>query len=183
MWGYMQQRATNDNAATVPAQVAATGLPELAGLAEHGAGFAQAVKKLRDTYAPNVLLAYHMSIWGTGHDIIYGTWTDAQVDALGVRSGNFYNSLGTNFDIAFADQRPRRRLQAGDRRQPERLVRRRRLRAHRPLLRRVLGVAQKRLVVWQIPYGNTKMRAMNNTWATTRTTTPSGCSTIRRART
>ncbi|MDE3097712.1 MAG: hypothetical protein KGK07_17130, partial [Chloroflexota bacterium] len=32
LWGYLQQAATNDDASTVPAKVAATGLPELAGL-------------------------------------------------------------------------------------------------------------------------------------------------------
>ena len=128
-------------------------------------GFAQAVKKLRDTYAPNVVLAYHVSVWGTNYDIIYGTWTDAQVDALGVRSGNFYTSLGTNFDIAFVDQldrdagfkqaidgNPNAWYDAADYAHTVRYY------------AAFTGVAQKRLVVWQIPYGNTKMRAMNNTW-------------------
>ena len=165
MWGYMQQRATNDNAATVPAKVAATGMAELAGLPNTVPGFAQAVKKLRDTYAPNVVLGYHVSVWGTNYDIIYGTWTDAQVDALGVRSGNFYTSLGTNFDIAFVDQldrdagykqaidgNPNAWYDAADYAHTVRYY------------AAFTGVAQKRLVVWQIPYGNTKMRAMNNTW-------------------
>ena len=64
MWGYAQQRATNDNAASIPVKVAATALPELAGLPENLSGFARAVVKLRDTYAPNVRLGYHLSVWG-----------------------------------------------------------------------------------------------------------------------
>jgi hypothetical protein len=82
-----------------------------------------------------------------------------------VRSGNFYTSLGTNFDIAFVDQldrdagfkqaidgNPNAWYDAADYAHTVRYY------------AAFTGVAQKRLVVWQIPYGNTKMRAMNNTW-------------------
>ena len=69
LWGFIEQRASNDDAATVPAVVASTGLPELAGLPNNVAGFAQAIARLRDRYAPNVLLGYHLSTWGTGNDI------------------------------------------------------------------------------------------------------------------
>src|SRR5258705_1800778 len=58
-WGYMEQRAAADNAATVAAKVSETGIAALQGLPSTVAGFAQAVVKLRDTYAPNVTLAYH----------------------------------------------------------------------------------------------------------------------------
>jgi hypothetical protein len=61
-WGYMEQRTSSDNAATVPAKAAETGLPQLAGLPSTVAGFAQAVVRLRDAYAPNVVLGYHISV-------------------------------------------------------------------------------------------------------------------------
>jgi hypothetical protein len=48
MWGYLQQRSSGDHAATVPARVAATDLPELAGLPDSLVGFAQALGVLRD---------------------------------------------------------------------------------------------------------------------------------------
>ena len=51
MWGYMQQRSTGDNATTVQAKVAATGLTELAGLPNTAAGLAQGVLRLRALYA------------------------------------------------------------------------------------------------------------------------------------
>ena len=102
LWGYMQQRATNDDAKTVPAKVSETGLPQLAGLPSNVSGFARAIVKLRDTYAPNVILGYHISVWGTGVDIALSDPSDAQVDALGGRAAAFYNSLGADFDIAFA---------------------------------------------------------------------------------
>jgi len=49
LWGYMEQRSTNDDARTVTAKVAETGIPELAGLPSNVSGFARAVLKLRDT--------------------------------------------------------------------------------------------------------------------------------------
>src|SRR6185295_4249044 len=66
-------------------------------------GYARAIVKLRDTYAPNVILGYHISVWGTSIDIALSNPPDAQVDALGGRAAAFYNSLGANFDIAFAE--------------------------------------------------------------------------------
>src|SRR5215469_11859682 len=60
LWGYLEQRATNGDASTVPAQVSSTGLSELTSLPNTAAGFAQAIVQLRNTYAPNVLLGYHL---------------------------------------------------------------------------------------------------------------------------
>jgi len=47
LWGYVQQRAVGDDAATVPAAVAATGLPALRGLPDTAAGLARAIVRLR----------------------------------------------------------------------------------------------------------------------------------------
>ena len=165
MWGYMQQRSTGDNATTVPAKVAATGLTELSGLPNTAAGVAQGVLRLRALYAPNVDVAYHLSVWGTNFDIIYGDWTDAQLDNLGNRAAAFYNSLGANFDIVFTDQldrdagfkqyidgNPNAWYDANDYYKSTRF------------LGRFSQAANERLVIWQLPLGNTKMRAQNNTW-------------------
>src|SRR5262249_31374398 len=85
LWGYLEQRATADKAASVSAVVASTGLTDLAGLPNSAVGMAQAVVKLRDTYAPNVLLGYHLSGWGTGIDIQYTNPSDTTVTALATR--------------------------------------------------------------------------------------------------
>jgi len=164
LWGFLQQRATADDATTVPAQVSATGLPELAGLPNNAAGFAQAVARLRDNLAPNVTLAYHVSVWGTGMDIFYSNTAPSETEALGVRSGNFYRSLGVPFDILFTDgpdrdaglretlwATPAAWWDDGD------------YANHVRFLAQVSRVAQRAIVMWQIPMGNTKMRAMNNT--------------------
>jgi hypothetical protein len=166
LWGYLQQRSTNDNAATVSAKVAATGVAELAGLPDTAAGFAQAIVRLRDRYAPNVVLGYELSIWGTGTDILYADPADATIDSLATRSGQFFRSLGARFDVTFTDPSDRdaafKQAQygvgaaawwdAGD------------YQRHMRYMSRYVQVSGTRVVLWQIPLGNTKMRAMNNTW-------------------
>lgn len=165
LWGYVQGRH-GDNAANAPARTADTGLPELAGLPATVSGFARAVVKLRDTYAPNVALGYHISVWGTGTDIVISNSPDSTVDTLGARAAAFYGSLAASFDVAFAEFSDRdsafhqiingdggvRWMDDADFR---RLAR---------FFGRFSSITGRRLVMWQIPLGNTKMRATNNTW-------------------
>jgi hypothetical protein len=165
LWGFTQRNSTGDNAATVPVRVASTGLPELAGLPENMAGFGRAVIALRNAYAPNVKLGYHLSVWGTGEDIGYTDPVDSHIDTLATRAANYYKSLGANYDIVFSEFSDRdaafKQYQYGDQNSwwnsadYGRNVR---------FLSTFVSVAQKRVVMWQIPFGNTKMRAMNNTW-------------------
>ena len=167
LWGYMQQqRAVGDDPATVPVRVASTGMPELAGLPDNAAGLARAIANLRDRYAPNVLLAYHLSVWGTSFDIAGGTPPDATVDAHATRSAAFFNSLGGRFDLVFADISDRDAgyyqhvvgnggaswWDAGD------------FPRYARYLATFVAHAGKRVVLWQLPLGNTRMRAVNNTW-------------------
>jgi len=166
LWAYIEQQAHNNDAATVPAQVASTGLPDLAALPNNAAGFAQAFVTLRNKYAPNVILAYHFSNWGTGTSILYNKPSNATVTALGVQTGQFYLSLGANFDIAFTDLTDRDaayyQLVNGDGGAS--------WYAAADYARSALYIsafvqtAQKRVVIWQIPLGNTVMLAENNTW-------------------
>lgn len=165
LWGYMEQRSANDDATTVPAKVASTGLPELAGLPNNVSGFARAIDKLRDTYAPNVILAYHMSVWGTNSDILYSNPSDATVDALATRAGAFFNSLQGGFDISFTDQLDRdagyKQVIDGN---PNAWYDSEDYRRSARFIGKFVSLSQKRMVLWQIPLGNTKMRAQNNTW-------------------
>jgi hypothetical protein len=165
-WGYMQQRSTMDNAATVPAKVSETGIAALQGLPSNVAGFAQAIVKLRDAYAPNVTLAYHLSVWGTNVDISISDPPDGTVDALAGRAASFYASLNANFDLSFAEFSDRDAAfkqaiygdggiswwNAED------------FRRNARFLKGFSNASHKRLVMWQIPYGNTRMRAQNNSW-------------------
>jgi hypothetical protein len=165
LWGFMQQRATNDDAKTVTAKVSDTGLSELAGLPNTFSGFARAIVKLRDTYAPNVVLGYHISVWGTGNDIVLSNPNDATVDTLAGRAAAFYTSLAANFDIAFAEFSDRDsgfyQYVYGD--NGSRWFDSEDFRRHARFLGGFSNTTNKRIVLWQIPLGNTKMRAQNNT--------------------
>jgi hypothetical protein len=166
LWGYVEQAASNDDGATVPAKVGSLGIAELAGLPDTAAGFAQAFVRLRDALAPNVILAYHISDWGTGIDLHYSQTSDATTDSLAAKAGRFYNSLGAGFDVAFADIADRdaafKQLVYGDGGASwwnstdfPRYAR---------FYAGFTAATAKRTVIWQIPLGNTKMRALNNTW-------------------
>ena len=71
--------------------------------ANTAAGFAKAFVKLRDLYAPNVLLAYHASVWGTMFDLHASQTSDAQTDQLAAKAAAFYGSLSADFDLVFTD--------------------------------------------------------------------------------
>jgi hypothetical protein len=81
LWGYLEQANTVALAAS----------------------FAQQWVSLRNQLAPNVLLAYHMSGWGTKHDIVYEDPPDATVRRYAAQSAAFYRSLHARFDVAFED--------------------------------------------------------------------------------
>ena len=70
---------------------------------ELASGFAQRWVSMRNQLAPNVVLAYHMSGWGTKHDIVYEDPPDATVRRYAEQSATFYRSLHAHFDIAFED--------------------------------------------------------------------------------
>jgi hypothetical protein len=140
LWGYLQQ--ANE---TVLARA-----------------FARRWLALRNSVAPNVLLAYHMSGWGTKHDIVYEDPPDAAVRTYAARSAAFYRALQTTFDVAFEDfsdrdagfyekvqGNPRTWFTAAD--------------FHRHLLygATFVKLAGVRLAAWQIPLGN---MSLDDTW-------------------
>jgi hypothetical protein len=186
LWGFIEEEAKQDNAATVPVQVAASGIPELGPYPNNAAGLAQAILFLRDKYAPNVLVAYHLSTWGTGTSLLaaqpvgvtakigaklFGITTagrkpsDAEVTALAHRSVAFYQSLNTHFDLSFTEFLDRDSAfyqyvykNSDAWYTPSDYDR------HVSYLAAFSRGASQRLVLWQIPYGNTQMRRENNTW-------------------
>lgn len=164
LWGYIEQRG-QDDPSRVAAQVSATGLGELAGLSNDGRGVAQAVIRLRDLYAPNVLLAYPVSVWGTMHSVLIEKPDDATVARLGDQAGAFYLKLGAKFDLATGEFNDRdagfKQYVSGQADQwwaaadyDRDLI----------FVDRFVRSSGLRVVKWQIPLGNNVMRAMNNTW-------------------
>jgi hypothetical protein len=127
-----------------------------------GAAFAQKWVTLRNQLAPNVLLAYHMSGWGTKHDIVYEDPSDATVRAYAMQSAAFYKSLHARFDLSFEDFSDR---DAGfyDKQQGNPNTWFTPADFHRHLLYGGTFVQKTglRMVAWQIPLGNT---SLNDTW-------------------
>jgi hypothetical protein len=165
LWGFMQQRALFESGARVSAKVAATQVEGLERLPNSVAGFAQAVIALRDRYAPNVLVAYHLSSWGTGQEIVSTDPDDLRVDLLAKSASTFYKSLQADFDVVFADSTDRdaafRQYEYGDDTAwwtEDDYVRNVRF------LAAFASSVGKRVVLWQTPLGNTRMRAQNNLW-------------------
>jgi hypothetical protein len=166
LWGYVEQGASGDDAATVPAEVTSTGDADLRGLPDDVSGFARAVVRLRDRYAPNVILAYHLSVWGTKVNVALQDPPDAEVRTLGDRAARFYRSLHAHFDVTFAEFSDRdsafKQIVYGDRGASwwsaadfARNV---------LFLSRYSHAARQRVAMWQIPLGNTVMRAMDDSW-------------------
>ncbi|HST43132.1 MAG TPA: hypothetical protein VLK58_26640 [Conexibacter sp.] len=166
LWGYVQQASENDDAATVPAAVASSGVAALRGLPDTAAGFAQALVRLRDAHAPNVRLAYHLSDWGTRVDLHLNRPNGAQTDALARSAAAFERSLGASFDLLFTDwadadsgfEQKIRGDGGASWWSPADFTR-----ASRFLGGVVRGTGL-RAIVWQLPLGNTVMRAMDDTW-------------------
>jgi hypothetical protein len=166
LWAFLQQQSSGDDAGSVGVQVGSTGVAGVEGLPDTAAGFATAIERLRDRYAPKVLLAYHLSTWATGVEILGGGLADDEVRALGERAADFYASLGTSFDIAFTDIADRDAafkeehygdggaswMDSAD------------YRRSATYIAAFVDRAGIRAVLWQLPYGNTKMRAVDNTW-------------------
>ena len=127
-----------------------------------GAAFAQQWVALRNRLAPNVLLAYHLSGWGTKHDIVYEDPPDATVRAYAGRSAAFYRSLRARFDLSFEDFSDR---DAGfyEHRQGNPRTWFTPADFHRHLLYGATFVRKTglRMVAWQIPLGNT---FLSDTW-------------------
>jgi hypothetical protein len=110
LWGYLEQRAAGGTASTVSASVASSGFAEAAGLPNTVQGFAFALLKLRDTYAPKAVLALHASPWGSGVDISsdrrssVSATGEADVTAAFLNSaGVASNPYGSTWDLVFND--------------------------------------------------------------------------------
>src|SRR5205807_679023 len=139
-------------------------------------GINLAILHLRDQYAPNVLLAFHVSDWTTGYDIgsqkqpVNAAALGKKAGAFAAESGVDHSVRGTStYDLVFNDVADR---DAGyykyvygsdvfwDRRN-DRVPN-----FHR--WERSIGAIHSRtsrpVVVWQIPLGNQYFRAENNTY-------------------
>jgi hypothetical protein len=164
LWGYVQMGGRGDDAATVPAAVASSGDPELGGLPDTAAGFAQAVVRLLNRHAPRVALAWHLSSWGTNDSHTANDLPAARIDALAARSAAFYRSLAARFDLVFNDVADRddgfRRKILGEQ-TPGHHWGRGDVARHLRYVRGFTGRTGVPVALWQLPVGN---RRLPDTW-------------------
>jgi len=167
-----------NDASFLKAAVASTGVAETAGFPNTFAGFNLALLHIRDLYAPNVLMAIHLSNWATRWDV--GSSTDPSLDvaALGRQAGQFLNSCGvaeiradvSRYDLVFNDVADRDagyytyvlgRSNAFWDRANAVLPHFHRWEAY---VKAAFGVTGRPVIVWQIPLGNQYFRTMDNSW-------------------
>ena len=140
LWGYLEQA----HAATL------------------ARSFAQRLIALRDRLAPHVLLAYHLSVWGTDYDLTNSKPSPALLDRMAAASAAFYESLHAHFDLVFNDVTDRDagfyQFVEGNPRTwwgPVDFARENRYIAG------FTRATHTAVVLWQLPVGDTKL---NNTW-------------------
>ena len=149
------------------AAVASTGFPAVQGYSNTYRGFNAALLHLRDRYAPNVLLAFHVSDWAGQFDI--GSEARAgDPAALGRRVASFANAAGvrqarkdtSSYDLLFNDVADRDSGVTG--------IWWDRLNRTFPNFRRweryigtIHTATARPVVVWQIPEGNQWFRTVD----------------------
>ncbi len=150
------------------AAVSSSGFAAARGYEDTYRGFNLALLHLRDRYAPNVLLAFHVSDWASLFDIGSYTVSDIDAGALGRKVAAFANAAGvhsgradtTSYDLVFNDVADRDAGVSGiwwDRRNRtfpnfhrwERYV------------GAIHAATNRPVVVWQIPEGNQFFRTEN----------------------
>lgn len=97
--------------ALLKASVTASGYGPVAGYPDTYQGFNWALLHLRDLYAPNVLLAFHISGWATGQDLDSSNDMSLNAAALGTEAGTFAAQSGvtrapvgtSTYDLIFND--------------------------------------------------------------------------------
>jgi hypothetical protein len=165
-WGYMQLTKSTPGAYAV--KVAGSGHPEAAGLPDTAVGFAQMLVRMRTKYAPKVLLALHASTWCAGTDITLNSDPTYNVAANAQRTGAWLSSLGSGWNMVFVDVADRdaayKQIVRGQNTWWDETNRTlpnfNRMAQWLAYLNRRMN---RRIVVWQIPVGNTKMLSCNNT--------------------
>jgi hypothetical protein len=161
---------TGNDPRLLRASVASSGYALASGMENTYKGFNLTLARIRDTYAPNVRLAMHVSNWATGWDL--NSATDPTIDAtdLGVRAGTFALASGAaSFDLLFND------VSNKDAAYYTYVLHKARFwdqdnavfpNFHRweSYVKAVTTTTGKKAIVWQVPIGNQLYKTMNNTY-------------------
>lgn len=169
--GVMMQHSSNtsDNAALQPTRVGSTGVSELAGMADNFRNYWQALVRLRDLYAPNVVLGQDLSLWGADYDLTIALRNDPGYDWQGHadRTAAYHNSFGPGYALNFYSPLDRDaafyQINYGSDRWWHDSAQQPSFNTMAAWLGRVNLVTNKRALMWQVPNGNQRYRTENNT--------------------
>ena len=116
LWGYLQKQAASlgmTQASAVAAKVKTAGYSDAAvtGTADTAQGFACALLRMRDAYAPNAVMAIHASMWSSNQDLASNTSPTLNATTEADKTATFLNSAcvasnpfgGTTWDLVFND--------------------------------------------------------------------------------
>lgn len=174
-YGYCTGTGNDPN--LLRASVASSGNADVAGYANTWRGFNLALLHLRDRYAPNVELGFHVSDWSTGPDIgsdpsssLNGTTQGDLAGAFAAASGVTSAPAGTStYDLVFNDVANRDAgyakyvLHQPDAFWDQQNVTQPDFTRWEQYLSAVTTTTQRRAIVWQVPLGNQWSRSENNT--------------------
>jgi hypothetical protein len=172
LWGYMESTVFGDsNSATaIPASVASSGDADAARFPNTAQGFAYALLHIRDRFAPNAMLALHVSPWATGNDVASSTSSLLDVVGIAQTTASFLLSAGvagtpsgvSTWDLLSADVADHDSGQGAAWWDPTNQA--------FPNFARYLsfasGVTQatgRKILLWQVPEGNQYFDTENNT--------------------
>ena len=171
LWGYLDQRSAGASPATLTASVASSGNVDLAGMPDTAQGFAFALLRLRDRYAPNVSLAIHDSLWATSRDLATDTDPALDPNAVADQSASFLNAAGissnpygSTWDLVFNDVADHDAAWYGNTSHwwDRTNVALPNFARWLTYMARLHADTNRPLVVWQVPVGNQYFLTMNN---------------------
>lgn len=167
LWGFLQRMSPDPN--TLTAAVKSSGYADVSAYPDTVSGFAKALVALRNKYAPNVLLAFHISVWGSSYgDIGSSHYTDFNVQGAAQETANFYLKTGANYDLLFYDIADADAGYKASQGNPNtwwdlKNVTYPNFNRFHAFATTVNTMTSKRAILWQVPVGNTLYRTMNNT--------------------
>ncbi|WP_295772278.1 hypothetical protein [uncultured Mucilaginibacter sp.] len=168
LFGYMQMY--KGDAVKSVVKVGLSKQADVLSFSNDAKGLAQAIVSMRNKYAPNVILGWHASQWATGVDVIRHKHNPEEVAS---QTADYYKSLQANFDIIFSEFADR---DAGF----DLLVRKKSdpmwsaigdksnnnlsdFDRFQRFLKKLNLNTGKKIILWQIPVGNTLTNTCNNT--------------------
>lgn len=170
--GYVQRKALDvgNRASAIPAAVSSSGFSGLEDLPNTYEGSVRGLFRLRDRYAPNVMLAAHISTWSTGPDV--GVNRDRRLDLGRVADTtlSFLRSLPehdllvldpADRDAAYSEQVNK---DGGSRWWDTTNATLPNFNQYESFINELHQRSGLPILLWQIPVGNTVMQSVNNSW-------------------